>query len=226
MDIFPYRIRYAKKGRLRFLSHHDLLRFWERAVRRSEIPIRFSQGHNPRPTLSFPTALGVGIESEDEILEVELSTWVSPRQIREQLSAQLPEGIEVRAVEPFLRRDRTKVDFVEYEAALAELPEDLPARIEEMMARDTLVVPRRTEEGSRPVDIRPYLMAIEVEERAILLRLRVTDEGTARVEEVLQALGLPWDGRVRVGKTYTELARRDPPPRKRRPPAPRGEVRR
>ena len=80
-DIFPYRIRFEKAERMRFLSHHDLMRLFERAFRRTGLPLRMTEGYNPHPVISFPTALALGIESLDEVVEFELSRWTAPRQI-------------------------------------------------------------------------------------------------------------------------------------------------
>ena len=73
MNIFSYRIRFTKTGRMRFLSHHDLMRLFERALRRTGLPLRMTEGYNPHPIISFPTALGLGIESLDEVLEFDVT---------------------------------------------------------------------------------------------------------------------------------------------------------
>jgi radical SAM-linked protein len=201
MSIFPYRVRFAKTGKLRFLSHHDLQRLFERAFRRTDLPLRFSEGFNPRPLISYPTALGVGIESLDEVLEVELSSWIAPRAIQERLAAQLPEGVSVTGVEAFARKNRSFVDFVEYEASV---PGQEP-RVAEFLAKKECVVERRSDKGARDVEIRRYVMAAEREGDRVLLRIRVTDQGTARPEEVLRALGIEMRADVRIRKTYTEI---------------------
>src|SRR5204862_153823 len=101
MNIFSFRVRFSKTGKLRFLSHHDLMRLFERALRRTGMPLRMTEGYNPHPVLSFPTALGLGIESLDEVLEFELTSWTAPRQIEKLLGEQLPEGIRVASAEAF-----------------------------------------------------------------------------------------------------------------------------
>lgn len=209
MNIFPYRARFSKRGRMRFLSHHDVLRLWERALRRSELPLRLSEGFNPHPILAFPTALPLGVESEDEVLEFELSTWVAPKVIEAKLAAQLPEGIGVRDVEPFTRRDRSQIDFMEYEAVLPSAPADLDARIAGFLEKKELVIGRKREHGEKPVEIRRYVMALERDGNTILMRIKHTDTGTARPDEVLAALGLAFDASIRLVKSYTEVLKRD-----------------
>lgn len=209
MNIFPYRVRFTKTGKLRFLSHHDLMRMFERALRRTALPLRMTEGYNPHPILAFPTALGVGIESEDEILEFELSTWVAPRQIEKQLAAQCPEGIAVRSVEAFARKDRAYVDYVEYEALCTGQTAGLADRIASFLALTQHVVERTSDKGTKSVDVRPYVLAADFEGDRVFLRIRITDSGTAKPEEVLRSLGIRTEEGVRIRKTYTELSTRD-----------------
>jgi hypothetical protein len=223
MNIFPYRVRFAKGGRLRFLSHHELMRLFERALRRSGLPLRMTEGFNPHPILAFPVALATGIESRDEVMELELSSWVAPARIRERMAAQMPEGIQILAAEAFHRSRREQVDFVEYEATLPSAPPDLAERIRAFLERAECWVERRrgpvvepsgteaaegpgTEAPSaKPVEVRRYVMALECEGAVVMMRIRNTDEGTARPDELLRALGLEPLGPIRVVKTFTAL---------------------
>lgn len=208
MNIFPYRVRFTKAERLRFLSHHELMRVFERALRRTELPLRMTEGFNPHPILSFPVALGIGFESRDEVMELELASWIAPRKIQEQLGAQMPGGLQVLSVEAFHRRDREQVDYVEYEVKLPAPAEDLAARIEAFLAKAECVVERSRGAVSKPVEIRQYVMDLELESAVVMMRIRNTDTGTARPDEVLRALGVEPDGSVRIVKTLTALRRR------------------
>lgn len=204
MNIFPYRLRFSKTGKLRFLSHHDLMRLFERAMRRSGLPLRMTEGYNPHPILSFPTALGLGIESLDEILEFELSAWNAPAKIEAQLGAQLPEGIRLIKVEAFARKDRSAVEFVEYEARFAS-GTDPAAGAKAFLAKPELWIERKSDKGSKKVELRRYVIAIVTEPGRALLRIRITDQGTAKPEEVLRAIGIEPGPEVKIKKTYTEV---------------------
>jgi radical SAM-linked protein len=204
MNIFPYRLRFTKTGKLRFLSHHDLMRLFERAMRRSLLPLRMTEGYNPHPILSFPTALGLGIESLDEILEFELSAWTAPAKIEAALGAQLPEGVKLVKVEAFARKDRSAVEFVEYEA-LFPGGADPAAGAKEFLAKTEMWIDRKSDKGSKKVELRRYVITIVTEPGRVLLRIRVTDKGTAKPEEVLRAIGVDPTPEVRIRKTYTEV---------------------
>ena len=105
------RIRYSKKGKVRFISHRDVARIWERALRRVGVSVAYSQGFSPRPKLSFGLALSTGHESEAEFLDLELSDedgdWTAVRgvDLAARLTAALPVGLDVVAVAPVEKGD-------------------------------------------------------------------------------------------------------------------------
>src|SRR4029077_7165483 len=90
---FPVRIRFSKRGRVRFISHRDVARAFERAFRIEELPLAFTEGFSPRPKVSFGLALSVGHESEAEYLDVELTESVDVDALPERLTPALPEGM-------------------------------------------------------------------------------------------------------------------------------------
>jgi radical SAM-linked protein len=92
------RIRYAKRGRLRFTSHRDFSRAFERAVFRARVPMGYSSGFNPHPRISYAGAAPTGSASEAEFLEIALAEVVDPAMIHEQLAEALPDGLDVLEV--------------------------------------------------------------------------------------------------------------------------------
>jgi radical SAM-linked protein len=95
---FEYRLVFSKIGILKYISHLDLLRLFQRALRRAEIPVIFSQGYHPIPKIRFERALKLGIESKEEILYLKLSLPLSEEEVKARLNAQLPSGIKVLSV--------------------------------------------------------------------------------------------------------------------------------
>ena len=92
------RIRYAKRGRLRFTSHRDFARAFERAVRRARVPIAFSSGYSPHPKISYANASPTGAATEAEYLEIGLTRECDPDAVRADLDASLPPGLDVLEV--------------------------------------------------------------------------------------------------------------------------------
>lgn len=207
MNIFPYRIRFTKLNQQRGLSHHELMKVLQNALKNSTLPIKYTEGFNPHPRLSLPTALGLGVESLDEVMETELTTWVAPKLIGEKLGAHLPEGIKITAIEPFVRSKRIAIEYVEYEATLdKEIPgEELQRRIENLLSKKEAVIERQREKYKQVVDIRRYLSALKFKDGKIIIHIKVTDFGTAKPEEILRALDIEITPGVRIIKTKTEL---------------------
>ncbi|HHT9125171.1 MAG TPA: TIGR03936 family radical SAM-associated protein [Candidatus Brocadiia bacterium] len=196
------RIRFKKKDSLKFISHHDLMKLFERAIRRAEIPIRMSEGFNPRPKISFPLALAVGIEGLDEVVEIELNEWMHPSTLLSQLRAQLPQGIEITTVELVSPGESAQAEDVTCRIRLNDM--SVPqSKIDELLQRKEITVCREKDGRKRYFNIRPSIMDIVTEQTCpedgestvsgadfIELRLKVISEGTARPEEVISALGL------------------------------------
>jgi radical SAM-linked protein len=207
VSIVPYRMHFSKRGRERFLSHLDLARLFTRAIRRSGLPIRYSEGFTPRPALSFPLALGIGIESLDEIVEIELSEDLEPAEVQSKLNAQLPAGIRILSSERFDRKDRIRIASVEYEVMEPPATADAADKADALLRRADVRVHRERGEDSKPVDIRPYLESIRVESGRWILVLKVTDGGSARPVEVLQALEISNPAQARVLKRNTNFVK-------------------
>ena len=98
------------------------------------------------------------------------------------------------------------MNYVEYEASCAGQTEGLPARIQAFLALKECPVERVSDKESKTVEIRQYVMALDVDAETVYLRVRITDQGTAKPEEVLRSVGLRIDEGIRLRKTYTELA--------------------
>jgi radical SAM-linked protein len=181
-------LRFQKKGTLRFISHHDLMRLLERALRRAELPIKMTQGFNPRPRMSFPLALALGVEGLEEIVELELSRWLPPKTLVEQLRTQLPEGLDIISAEPVATSSR--VEEVVYQVKLHSTQTITPEKIEELLNLKEYCIWRERDGKKKVIDLRPSILSITLKEGCLEIRFKVLQEGTARPEEVLEALGL------------------------------------
>lgn len=210
-------VRFAKRGALRFASHHDLMRLWHRAMRRAGLPVRLTQGFNPRPRVVFPTALELGVESEDEAVEVELTEWVPLARLRLALARELPEGIELVGARllPPRRRGQLAVEATYRVTAPAgqALPVTREAVERFLAARSVPYHAVRGRRGAAPrerdLDLRREVRALALEGGALVMRLALSNEGSARPEEVLAVLaGRPADEMrgLRVTKIGMRLA--------------------
>ncbi len=150
------RVRFAKRGRLRFLSHRDVARSVERAVRRAGIPVAHSHGFSPHPRLSWIGAAPTGAASEAEYLEIGLTRPLDPADLAAALDAALPDGIDVLAAavaEGTPLADR--IDASEWRIELPGVtPDDLRRAVVALQAAEAVVVERVTPSGRRQVDVR------------------------------------------------------------------------
>jgi radical SAM-linked protein len=157
------RIRYAKRGPLRFTSHRDFARAFERAVRRAGVPIAFSQGFSPHPKISYASAAPTGVASEAEYLEIGLQAVVDPDQVVCALDAALSPGLDVlEAVQA--PRGPSLVDRIDVSRWRIELPAVEPCRlaeaVESFMAAPEVLVERLTKQGWRRFDARAAVVSI------------------------------------------------------------------
>lgn len=165
------RIRFEKAGRMRFLSHLEMLTLFTRAVGRSDIPIRYSQGFHPHPKFSFATALSVGIESYAEYMDFEVESGYGAQQLQEALNQTLPEGVRVlEAVEIPLRAPALSVimEHVRYRVTLpGELAADLQAKVDAFLALDSAPLKREKKGKAIEFDLRHELVGLKADGRAL-----------------------------------------------------------
>lgn len=185
-------VRYAKTGPARWYSHHDMMRFWERAVRRAELPMRRTEGFNPKPRIVFAHALGVGVASRDEWVELELSGARAPADVAERLARAVRPTLELLAVEerPAARKSRTVLGCVYRIDGIPAADADLADAVARMKALRTHEVERGPERERTRVDVRPYLRDAAVAgPGSVRVTLMHTERGAGRVDEWARWLG-------------------------------------
>jgi radical SAM-linked protein len=152
------RLRYAKRGRLRFASHRDLARALERALRRAGVPMAFSAGFTPHPKISYVGAAPTGAASEAEYLEIGLAERCDPEAVRAALDAALPPDVAVLECVEAAEGGGSLADRIDASAWRVELPgvepEQLAKALGEFLAREVVEVPKRTKNGVKDVDAR------------------------------------------------------------------------
>ena len=158
------RVRFAKRGRLRFTSHRDFQRAFERAVRRAGLPVAFSHGFSPHPKISYAGAAPTGAASEAEYLEISLTALRDPEAVRVALDEALPPGLDVLDVvvaTPGALADRLQAS--EWEIRLPDVSSDTAAAaVEAFLARDEVMVSRMTKRGERVFDCRQAVLRLAV----------------------------------------------------------------
>jgi len=186
-------IRFVVTGDTRFLSHRDMLRLFERAISRADLPIRYSAGFNPRPRLWLPLPRSVGVASDDELLIVALERAETPARVRQRLVGEVPEAIALREAFELACRARPRPVEATYRLDLAGDPNPALAKtVRQTMQADRIEVRRTSKRGgrSRVVDLRDRIVRIDLAGNTLTATLRISPEGSARPAEVLELLGL------------------------------------
>jgi radical SAM-linked protein len=199
------RIVFRKGAEIKYISHLDLMRAWERALRRAGVNLAHSRGFNPRPKLVFASALPVGFTGRAEMVDIALERRMDLRDFASRLKAQLPSGLQlvsVTEVSSALPSLPSQVVAAEYEVLIEtrDPPDATQLRLDRLLAAES--IPRRRErpDGSRVYDLRPLIKELWIVGRraemwVIGMRLKAGGQGTGRPDEVMAALGMAEAGR-------------------------------
>jgi radical SAM-linked protein len=158
------RFRYAKRGRLRFSSHRDFQRALERALRRANIPMAYSAGFSPHPKISYTNSAPTGVASEAEYVEIGVTQICDPDQVRIELNAALPPGLDILEVVPakgsdFANRLEASLWRSEIDAPQREVQEAVSA----LLAEEEVMVERLTKAGKRVFDARGAIISLTID---------------------------------------------------------------
>ena len=194
------RITFAKGEAIKYISHLDLNRAWERAFRRAGLPLAYSQGFNPRPRFQMAAALPVGVSGQAELLDMWLAECLDPETVLNQLRLVLPRGLEVlEAAEVDLRSPslQSQMQAADY-LAVVRSREPVPAmrdRVQALLEMPSIPRQRHHKGKLQSYDLRPFIQKLSVEPgqegtQILCMRLQASPQGAGRPDEILDALGL------------------------------------
>jgi radical SAM-linked protein len=186
------RIRFCKQGDLRLVGHRDLARLLQRLFRRAALALAMSEGFHPKPRMSFPSALAVGIEGLDEVMEVELARAYNADDLLARLRAHATPGLDFRSVDVLAqgpKKQKARVGSVTYRIAIpAARRADATAQIEQLLDRPACSIARAGRD--EPVALGEFLEALALDEGVLSMRFRVTQRAGPGPRDLLAALGL------------------------------------
>jgi len=193
--VLPARVIYSKTGRARYISHLDTMRTLTRALRRSGLPLWYTQGFNPHLYLTFLLPLALGVESLCEIVDLRLTEEMDWDTVREHISNHLPPGFEIKnAGSPKL--PAKAIAWAEYQLELDFPPnevESMMLAMKDLLESKSILVQKKTKKGEQTVDIRPHvsLMELSAAEKGFFCTLRLAAGTAVNVSPrlVLEAFG-------------------------------------
>ena len=188
--------RFGKARRLMCMSHLDLQRFMQMALRRTQLPVAYSQGFNPHPLLSFASALAMGWTSECELMDIKMDKPIDEAFAFEQMRAALPPDLPLHAVR--LVDDRhpalmARLNMADYRVSIAgEGVDEVAAALPGYLAEREVIALRKTKSGEKPTDIRPMSVFVESHRTEIghdfSMRLMLTERATLKPDLLLRVL--------------------------------------
>jgi len=189
------RVRFEKLGKVRFTSHRDVARIWERALRRATVPVAYTQGFSPHPKLSFGLALSTGHESLGEYLDVDVVDSIDVEELPARLDPCLPVGIRVKAAAEIESGTPSLQEAVIACTWRIEVRgtdhDDLRRRIDDVLTSGTVMVTRTRKGRTVTDDVRPAIETIDVDEApsASFVANLATQPRGLRPSELVAALG-------------------------------------
>jgi radical SAM-linked protein len=193
------RVNFSRGEELKFLSHLDLMRLWERAFRRAGMELAYSEGFTPHPRISLAAPLSVGITSQAELMDVFVSGWIAPQSFVCQVKTQLPQGLTITDIksaglnEPSLQ---SQVRFAEYKVEIeTELQtENIESAIASLLSAKEIPWQHQRDTGIRNYDLRPLidnvlLLELHGSRCTLSMNLVCSSNGAGRPEQVIKALG-------------------------------------
>lgn len=193
------RVRFKRGQEVKFISHLDLMRLWQRALHRARIPLAYSEGFSPHPRISLAAPLPIGVTSEAELMDIYCSKLVSPHFFTAAVSQQLPPGIEILQVYPIALSQpslQSQVRYAEYkvEVETEKEPKEIESAITSLLSAKHLPWQHHRDTGIRSYDLRALINDLWLIDwhrlyYTIGMRLRCDSSGSGRPEQVSLALG-------------------------------------
>jgi radical SAM-linked protein len=193
------RIRFSRGEEIKYISHLDLIRLWQRALVRADIPLAYSEGFNPHPRMSLAAPLALGVTGEAELMDIFLAKWSSPHSFAAAIGRQLPRGMEIRQVFNIaltLPSLQSQVRFAEYTIGIetGKTHDEIESAINALLDRESLPWQHQRDTGARHYDLRALVEDLWLADWRsgychIVMRLRCDSSGSGRPEQVAAALG-------------------------------------
>ena len=193
------RIRFYRGQEVKFISHLDIMRLWQRVLHRAGIVLAYSEGFSPHPRISLAAPLPTGVTSEAELMDILCTKWVSPHFFTQVVSQQLPPGIEILQVYQLAQTIpslQSQVRYAEYkvEVETEKEPKDIETALTSLLSLKQLPWQHQRDTGTRHYNLRALINNLWLIERhhpycTIGMKLRCDSGGSGRPEQVTSALG-------------------------------------
>lgn len=175
--VLKVRIKFRKNGVMKFVGHLDIMRYFQKAIRRAEIPAAYSGGFSPHMIMSFANPLGVGMTSDGEYFDLELRDKITSSEAVKRLNEQMVDGMEVVSFveipEDKKSKGMTIVAGADYLSTVKTgvFPEGWQQKLEAFYAQEEILVVKATKKSEKEVNIRPMIYKLEAREDKLFMQL-------------------------------------------------------
>lgn len=189
------RIKFSKQGSMKFIGHLDVMRYFQKAMRRARVDIRYSEGFSPHQIMSFASPLGVGLTSRGEYLDIEVTDTEDSKTMKDRLNEVMVEEIQVlsyKRLEDSAKNAMSMVCAADYTLEFREgyEPEDLEGFFEKLAAfyaREEIPVEKQTKKGRKEMDLKPLVFCLKRQGRGIFMRVSAGSADNVKPEFVMAA---------------------------------------
>lgn len=187
------RIKFRKYGVMKFIGHLDIMRYFQKSMKRANIPIAYTQGYSPHMIMSFANPLGVGLTSDGEYFDIELKDYISSKNAVSQLNEVMVKGMEIVSFVELPEEQKTGMsivaaaDYYVYSKD-KEFSKGLIEALERFKSEEHVVIMKKTKKSYREVDIRPLIYKISFEEDMIFMQVATGSVENLKPELVMEAL--------------------------------------
>ena len=188
------RIKFKKYGPIRFIGHLDIMRFFQKAIRRAGIDVAYSQGFSPHQIMAFAAPLGVGITSNGEYMDIEVHSIVSCQDVQERLNQAGVPGIEITSVKVLPENAENAMASVAAASYTVRFREDkkpvtdIDVILPQFLAREQILITKETKKGSREVDLKQGIYGLSSENGVLTMLVDASSGGNIKPVQVVEAL--------------------------------------
>lgn len=188
------RVKFSKTGAMKFIGHLDMMRYFQKALRRAEIDVAFTGGYSPHMILSFAAPIGVGVESYGEYFDIELNSWDSSKEMMERLNKAMVEGVEILSIvqvpDDKASKAMSLVAAADYHVNFREgyVPcEDWQERFLSFMQQPQITITKKTKKSEQEIDIKPLVHSYHIDDNKIFMKVSTGSSMNLKPDLVLEA---------------------------------------
>ena len=188
------RIKFRKFGPVRFIGHLDVMRFFQKAIRRAGIDVKYTAGFSPHQVMSFAAPLGVGLTSNGEYMDIEVNSLTSCQDVLDRLNQASVPGIEVISVKVLPEEAGNAMASVAAASYTVRFREgrrpdsDMAAVLPGFLAKEQILITKKTKKGTREVDLKPGIYQMKWSEEAFYMLVDASSGGNIKPVQVIEAL--------------------------------------